>query len=461
MAKFTTTAVASALLSASLVLAGPAPLRKRSLPTVETRGNAFFAGNDRFYVRGIDYQPGGASSAGTLSGTADPIADAQADSCRRDVEYFKQLGINTIRVYSVDNSASHDTCMGMLSDAGIYVALDVNNPRYSINRDDPKSSYNDVYLQSVFATIDAFAKYENTLLFFSGNEVINNPHNSNSAPYIKAATRDMKSYIKARGYRKIPVGYSAADVEDNRYETATYMNCGSDDERSDFFAFNDYSWCDPSDIKTSGWADKVTQYGNYSIPLFLSEYGCIKGDRKFQEVSALYGSQMTPVYSGGLVYEYSEEGTGFGIVQLQGKTTVKLEQGFQDLKNALEQTPAPSDDGGYKESGEPSSCPPKSDTWDVDDNLLPAIPGPASKYFTAGAGHGPGLAGPGSMAPGTGTISAENAQPGSGNVGGTYASGNNSGGGDNGGDDGGAAVALQIPLSVVSLVCGLVVLLSS
>jgi hypothetical protein len=157
--------------------------------------------------------------------------------------------------------------MNALADAGIYLALDVNTPKYSINRDDPVASYNDVYLQSVFATIDAFAKYDNTLLFFSGNEVINRDNNTNCAPYIKAVTRDMKQYIGSRGYRKIPVGYSAADVESNRFEMANYMNCGSDDQRSDFFAFNDYSWCDPSSFQQSGWDKKVEQYNSYSIPL--------------------------------------------------------------------------------------------------------------------------------------------------------------------------------------------------
>ena len=72
-----------------------------------------------------------------------------------------------------------------------------------------------------------------------------------------AVTRDIRQYIGKRGYRKIPVGYSAADVSENRKEMADYMNCGSDEERSDFFAFNDYSWCDPSDFKKSGWDQKV------------------------------------------------------------------------------------------------------------------------------------------------------------------------------------------------------------
>ena len=102
--------------------------------------------------------------------------------------------------------------MNALKDAGIYLALDVNTPKYSIRQDKPAQSYNGAYLQNVFATVDAFAKYENTLLFFSGNEVINNVATSVTARWVKAVGRDMKQYIGIRGYRKIPVGYSAADI---------------------------------------------------------------------------------------------------------------------------------------------------------------------------------------------------------------------------------------------------------
>lgn len=253
--------------SAALVNAAATPVQhaKRSgsssgsLPAVTVKGNAFYAGDSRFFIRGVDYQPGGSSQA------SDPIADTSG--CQRDIAEFKKLGINTIRVYTVDNTANHDACMSALADAGIYLALDVNTPHYSLNRGNPGPSYNPTYLQSIFATIDAFQKYDNTLLFFSGNEVINSDNTTNAAPYVKAVTRDMRQYIAAQGYRKIPVGYSAADVESNRYEMATYMNCGTDDQRSDFFAFNDYSWCDPSSFQQSGWNQKVQQYGNYSIPI--------------------------------------------------------------------------------------------------------------------------------------------------------------------------------------------------
>ncbi|ERF76923.1 1,3-beta-glucanosyltransferase gel1 [Endocarpon pusillum Z07020] len=399
---------AAVVAGASSALAGIAPLQPRqsSLPAIEVRGNAFFAGDNRFYVRGVDYQPGGSSNL------VDPIADIEI--CRRDIANFQKLGLNTIRVYTVDNTADHDECMTELANAGIYLVLDVNTPKYSINRADPEISYNDVYLQSIFATVDAFAKYTNTLAFFSGNEVINDGPTSAAAPYVKAVTRDLRQYIGSRGYRKIPVGYSAADVDTNRLQMAQYMNCGTDDERSDFFAFNDYSWCDPSSFQQSGWDVKVRNFTGYGLPLFLSEYGCIEGERQFDEVSTLYSTQMTGVYSGGLVYEYSEEGSGYGLVTIDG-TSVTENGDFAALSEALSGAPNPPDDGGYNATGGASGCPERdSPNWDVANDALPAIPEPAMKYMTEGAGTGPGLTGPGSQ--NSGTRSSGTATQGSGQV---------------------------------------------
>lgn len=346
--------------------------------------------------------------------------------CKRDIEKFKKLGLNTVRIYTIDNTANHDQCMSMLADAGIYLALDLNTPKYSINRADPRPSYNDVYLQNVFATVDKFAKYDNTLLFFSGNEVINDPHSTVCAPYVKAVTRDVKQYINSRGYRKIPVGYSAADVADNRKQMADYMNCGTEDERSDFFAFNDYSWCDPgTSFKISGWDKKVQNFSDYSIPLFLSEFGCIDGVRQFKEVASLYSEDMSSVFSGGLVYEYSFEGNKFGIVRINDDGDVEELDDFKLLQDAFAEQKDPSGDGGYKKSGSPSECPVASVQWEVQNSSLPAIPAPAKKYLTDGAGTGAGLAGEGSQQ--AGTPSTEVATPGSGASSGSSSSGTSGG----------------------------------
>ncbi|CAM1500773.1 Fc.00g099350.m01.CDS01 [Cosmosporella sp. VM-42] len=365
------------------------PSKRASLPVVSASGNAFWSGKTRFYLRGIDYQPGGASA------NLDPLADP--DICKRDIAKFKDLGVNTIRVYAVDNSKSHDTCMQALSDAGIYVVLDVNNPAYSINRADPQPSYNALYLQSVFATVEMFAKYDNTLAFFSGNEVMNDEKDTDkAAPYVKAVTRDMKNYINSRGLRKVPVGYSAADVSSNRMQTAMYMNCGSDDMRSDFFAFNDYSWCN-SDFKTSGWDVKVKNFTDYGLPIFLSEWGCIKNrPRKFEELSAMMSDDMSSVYSGGLLYEYSVEKNKFGIVTID-KTAIETSQEYDLFKAALEEYPAPTGDGGAASTTHSVSCPTSESVWQVNPSLVPEMPSEAQKYMKDGAGDGPGLDGDGSQ----------------------------------------------------------------
>ena len=51
------------VLATSLAAYAPTALaaiaaRATSLPTVSVQGNAFFAGGNRFYIRGVDYQPG-------------------------------------------------------------------------------------------------------------------------------------------------------------------------------------------------------------------------------------------------------------------------------------------------------------------------------------------------------------------------------------------------------------------
>jgi hypothetical protein len=337
------------------------------------------------------------SSPGGAADAQDPLLDLEG--LKRDVANFKSLGINTIRIYTIDNSKNHDEGMKMLDDAGIYLALDANTPDYSLNRENGQTlhrSYNDVYLQSVFATIDAFADYNNLLLFFSGNEVINERNNTNAAPYIKAVTRDMKQYISNRASRVIPVGYSAADVSENIEQQALYFNCGTDDERSDFFAFNDYSWCDPSSFTQSGWDQKVEKYSDYSKPIFLSEFGCITNRREWGEIASLYHTNMTSVYSGGLVYEYTVEPNGYGIVEIGDDGKITPNADFDRLKIAYEATDNPRGDGGYKQNGSASECPAESDDWEVSGTELPAMPTNAKKYMTEGAGTGPGLSGDGS-----------------------------------------------------------------
>lgn len=326
----------------------------KALVPITVKDNAFYFGDsdERFYIRGVDYQPGGSSNL------TDPLSDP--DLCKRDIPYFKDLGLNTIRVYSVDNTQNHSDCMSQLEDAGIYVILDVNTPKTSISRHDPACSYNLQYMTEIFATIDSFAEYNNTLGFFSANELINDVESFQFSPYVKAVTRDMKQYMRAQNYRVIPVGYSAADVSEVRLDLAHYLNCGDvDDERIDMLGVNDYSWCGHASYISSGYKEKVAEYSGYSIPIFLSEFGCNKvvDNRPFTEIQAIYSNVMTPVFSGGLVYEYFEYINHYGLVEADNSTGAISElTDYDNLKSMLSSTSDPTGDGGAA-SYNYSECP--------------------------------------------------------------------------------------------------------
>lgn len=255
---------------------------KRAVTSVTISGNSFFVGSSRFFLKGVNYQ---------LSGVTDPLSNA--DTCQRDIAEFQKLGLNSIRVLSVDPSANHDSCMQSLSNAGIYVAIDVQG----LSASDTAGSYNSTYLQNVFATIDAFAKYDNTLLFSAGAAVVN-PASSTGIPYVKAVVRDMKGYIQQKSYRTVPVGYSADLLPSSTFTSLiTYLNCGPDEQRSDFFAFSDYAWCGQSTFQQSGWSSTVSEFSSYSLPVLSVFF--TRNDAFADNLSPVFPSTAATQYSHG------------------------------------------------------------------------------------------------------------------------------------------------------------------
>ena len=92
--------------------------------------------------------------------------------------------------------------------------------------------------------MDTFHDYDNVAGFFVGNEMLTTGPDSKAAPFYKAAARDMKAYRDKKSYRKIPIGYSAADITALRPNLQNYMACGSNSsEALDFYSLNVSSKC--------------------------------------------------------------------------------------------------------------------------------------------------------------------------------------------------------------------------
>lgn len=257
---------------------------------------------------------------------------------------MQMLGINTIRVYNLDPSLDHNLCMSIFNAVGIYVLLDVNSPlsNESINPEDLTGSYNLDYLRRTFAIIEAFHNFPNTLGFFGGNEVLNKIELANKVPpYIRAVTRDLKNYIAKHSPRNIPVGYAAASVGELLKDTWSYLQCAirgskTDPSKIDFFGVNSYDWCGAdATYENTIYPTFIAQFFNTTVPVFFSEYGCNRDKpRVFNEVKALYGPNMAPVMSGGLIYEFSqEEANDFGLVTLNSNGSAQLRVDYDNLQS--------------------------------------------------------------------------------------------------------------------------------
>ncbi|GEQ69863.1 hypothetical protein JCM33374_g3538 [Metschnikowia sp. JCM 33374] len=338
------------------------------LPSIEVVGNKFYYSNNgtQFLIRGIAYQQNSENS--TTSSYNDPLADG--DACKRDVEYFAKSNTNVLRVYAVDPTQDHDVCMKTFADAGIYIIADLSEPDTSINRDSPE--WNLELYDRYTSVIDMFANYTNVLGFFAGNEVTNNASNTDASAFVKAAVRDMKTYIKGKGWN-FPVGYSSNDDADTRVAIADYFSCGDLDERADFFGINMYEWCGDSSFASSGYKDRTEEYQNLTIPVFFSEYGCnTERPRKFTEIGTLFSNEMTDVWSGGIVYMYYEEENNYGLVSASGSSVSTLADYsyYSQEMNSISPTLAQRSSAASS-STQTLACPAAASAWKASANLPP------------------------------------------------------------------------------------------
>jgi hypothetical protein len=371
-----------------LLLLGLAPVCKAALNPAVIKGYKFFDNITRkeIVIRGIDYYP--RPNTGVYDrNSVDFFTEDFRDAWERDLPFLKQLGVNAIRLYSVDPNENHDAFMCALNQAGIYAIIELASdcPGCAITRDKVPACYpTDLKLRGQ-AVMQEFAKYANTLAFSTGNEV--NHFAPPGEPEWNGAcqkkfVRDMRVFARScPTMRKVPIGLVAADSD--RDENALYYNCQGDAEdpyeNAEWFGLNSYLFCnhEAEEYKDAagmiGLQKSFERY-RYSIPAILTEYGCLslsfdnvtvngvvyEGQRDFKQTDWLISEpKLRDQFAGGFVFEYSTE-----------------------LRNAIGDSPYPFSSFGGQNYGvgyfEPEDC---------DDILTPCIFKPLPNYHNLQAAY--------------------------------------------------------------------------
>lgn len=369
-------------LKSLLVAAAALATTVGALPQVTRKGRYLYTPDgNRFYIKGVAYQPQGQLANDTNNPFLEPATfiDPLADSsgCARDVPYLTQLGVNVIRVYSVDNTQNHDSCMSALEKAGIYTMIDLSLPvNGSIDRSAPSWTTNllDLYV----TTIDAFSKYQNVLGYHIGNEVVITPDGTGAAPFVKAAARDVKAYLKSKNLAGL-VGYAAVDADSSWLDPfANYLSCdsngnGAGDTAIDIFGLNNYEWC--GDATTSVYDAKNSDFAGYNVAAYFSEFGCITSPpRLWTEVAALLSTPMTETWSGGIAFSYfpAESGQGqFGMVTISGNTVTTSTDFTRLAAQYSKSTPPNSPSQASTSDSTYPSCPSQNSTFLASTSLPP------------------------------------------------------------------------------------------
>lgn len=409
------------------------------LPTISVKGSKFFTSDgNQFYLKGVAYQ---------LTND-DPLANS--DQCKLDAALMQTLGANSIRVYHVDPTANHDSCMQTFSDAGIYAWIDLDTfSTYILGPGISTPMWNSTQYEAYQAVMDTFHTYDNVAGFFVGNEVLTTPESSVAAPYVKAAARDMKAYRDKKGYRDIPVGYTAADVSALRPMLQNYLACGTNSSDTvDFYGLNAYEWCGQSTYQTSGYQFLQQNASSYNIPIYFSETGCnTPAPRTFDDQSAIFGSDMDGTWSGAIIYEWIQEVSSstyspfrsllshciiltlpqennYGLISYGPSATgdaatntavvggytrtgspIPISPDFSNLSNQWATlSPSGVKSSDYSPSGTPPACPAfTTGAWSVDPSA--SLPTLNQAYVSSGASASSGAASTSAAASGSATAS--------------------------------------------------------
>ncbi|OQR98217.1 1,3-beta-glucanosyltransferase [Achlya hypogyna] len=286
-----------------------------------------------FRIKGISYSPRANTGKNFNAESIDWATDENEPVWRPQLAQLKALGVNTVRLYAVDPTKSHDKFMCEVSKLGMYVFVGMSAvcPGCYIADAEAPGCYTPEMFTRAQMIYNAFAVYDNVIGFSVGNENNLGKLIEKSAPCVKALIRDVRAYGDkcAGSLRQVPIGLDNADIDTPTHPRASwlgYYDClknNDENTRAEWIGFNPYVECDPkthlSFADSKGLQKLVGDYkkSGYSRPIVFGEYGCIditntiddiEQQRTFLDAKWMNEEpEMTEYVAGGNAFEYSVE----------------------------------------------------------------------------------------------------------------------------------------------------------
>ncbi|TKA29471.1 hypothetical protein B0A50_03484 [Salinomyces thailandicus] len=332
-----------------------------SIP-ITLQGNHFRRAGARFLLKAIAYTPHAPRLEHQIESQralVDPLSDAHLPELKKDIPYLKELGVNCISVEALDPTQSHTAAMNLLEQHGLYVLVqlfsDLHPPRNpTVHHSEepsappPAPHYPRASLLVTFTLVAPLTTHPNLLACTVDASSLTAPGDTPFATVYRACIRDTKHFLHlhlhhghAPSRRQIPIGITTAHTPSLHASLLRYFTAGAPAARADFFGGENWSWVGPSDFQMSGWKAMVEMYeaqGIPRVPMILAGFGtkCGGSGRVWDEVSCLFGAEMTGWFSGGVVYRFLEDGgDGYGVLKVGDGGVRRKRREFRGLKERL------------------------------------------------------------------------------------------------------------------------------
>jgi glycosyltransferase involved in cell wall biosynthesis len=227
----------------TVVAADVAPPAATELAPIQVRGKFFFAGEQKFFVKGVTYGPFGPGSHGAQFPERETVA--------RDFALMRELGANTARVFTVPPVWLLD----MAAEAGLRVLVGIPWAQHVTFLDDP-AIQRDI-LRVVVEAVRGMARHRAVFAYLVGNEIPPDMVRWHGAERVRAFLKRLVGRVREVDPERL---VSYANFPSTEYLTVDF---------TDFLCFNVY-------LHEEGpFRRYLSRLHNLAVdrPLVLTEFG--------------------------------------------------------------------------------------------------------------------------------------------------------------------------------------------